>query len=113
MQDKDSTMVKITFVEHDGQETEVDARPGLSLMKNAVAANVPGVLAECGGNCACGTCRIYFDAEWARLMPAPRESEREMLDYWNEEGEGVRLSCQVPVVEDMAGMVLRLPESQN
>ena len=53
-------MVKITFVEFDGSETEVYARPGLSLMKNAVAANVPGVLAECGGNCACGTCRICY-----------------------------------------------------
>jgi 2Fe-2S ferredoxin len=106
-------MVKITFVEFDGQETEVDARPGISLMKNAVAGNVPGILAECGGNCACGTCRIYFDKEWAKLMPAPRESEIEMLDYWNETGEGVRLSCQVPVVEGMEGLVLELPESQN
>ena len=106
-------MVKITFVEHDGRKTVVDARPGVSLMKNAVAADVPGVLAECGGNCACGTCRIYFDPEWGKLMPSPRESEVEMLDYWHEQGDGVRLSCQVPVVEAMEGMVLRLPESQN
>jgi len=106
-------MVKITFVEFDGSETEVQAKPGLSLMKNAVASNVPGVLAECGGNCACGTCRIYFDPEWAGLMPPPRDSETEMLDYWEEQGDGVRLSCQVPVVEEMEGMVLRLPESQS
>ena len=106
-------MVKITFVEFDGRETEVEARPGLSLMKNAVAANVPGVLAECGGNCACGTCRIYFDPQWASLMPAPRESEIEMLEYWNEQGDGVRLSCQVPVTKAMDSLVLRLPESQN
>ena len=106
-------MVKITFVEHDGSRTEVEARPGLSLMKNAVAANVPGILAECGGNCACGTCRIYFDPEWAPHMPPPRDSETEMLDYWDETGDGVRLSCQVPVVEGMDGMELRLPETQN
>lgn len=106
-------MVKITFVEFDGRQTEVQARPGISLMKNAVTADVPGVLAECGGNCACGTCRIYFDAKWAKLMPEARDSEREMLDYWHENGDGVRLSCQVPVVEEMEGMVLRLPESQN
>ena len=36
-----------------------------------------------------------------------------MLDYWEEKGDGVRLSCQVPVVEEMEGMVLRLPESQS
>ncbi|MDE2404700.1 MAG: 2Fe-2S iron-sulfur cluster binding domain-containing protein [Sphingomonadales bacterium] len=106
-------MVKITFREHDGSETIVDARPGLSLMKNAVAANVPGILAECGGNCACGTCRIYFDPEWRALMGTPRESEVEMLDYWHEEGDGARLSCQVLAVEAMEGMVLRLPESQS
>jgi 2Fe-2S ferredoxin len=106
-------MVKITFVEFDGTRTEIDARPGLSLMKNAMAASVPGVLAECGGNCACGTCRIYFDPEWAKLMPPPRASETEMLEYWNEPSEGARLSCQVPAVDAMEGMVLRLPESQN
>ena len=106
-------MVKITFVEFDGHQTEVQARPGTSLMKNAVTADVPGFLAECGGNCACGTCRIYFDAKWTKLMPEARDSEREMLDYWNENGDGVRLSCQVPVVEEMEGMVLRLPETQN
>jgi 2Fe-2S ferredoxin len=113
MHREERQMVKITFVEFDGQETEVDARPGVSLMKNAVAADVPGILAECGGNCACGTCRIYFDKEWTKLMPVPRESETEMLDYWKEQGQGVRLSCQVPVVEAMDGLVLRLPESQS
>ncbi|MBU6265976.1 MAG: 2Fe-2S iron-sulfur cluster binding domain-containing protein [Sphingomonadales bacterium] len=106
-------MVKITFVEHDGSETVVDAKPGLSLMKSAVAASVPGILAECGGNCACGTCRIYFDPQWAALMGTPRTSEVEMLDYWHEEGAGVRLSCQVLAVDGMDGMTVRMPESQN
>jgi len=106
-------MVRITFVEHDGAETVVDARPGLSLMKSAVAAGVPGILAECGGNCACGTCRIHFDPEWGALMGAPRPSEVEMLDYWHEQGDGVRLSCQVLAVDAMDGMVVRMPESQS
>ena len=42
-----------------------------------------------------------------------RGSEVEMPDCWKETGEGARLSCQVPVVEGMAGMELWLPESQN
>ena len=61
-------MVKVTFVEHDGSQTQVDAAAGQSLMKAATYGEVPGISADCGGNAACGTCRIYVPQEW----PYPR-----------------------------------------
>lgn len=106
-------MVKITFVEHDGSSTEVDAKTGLSLMKAATYGGVPGIAADCGGNCACGTCRVYVPEEWRQCFAEPKTSEREMIDFSQDPTEGVRLACQTKVSESMEGMVLNLPESQH
>lgn len=106
-------MVKITFVEHDGAETVVDAEIGQSLMKAATYGNVPGISADCGGNCACGTCRIYVPDEWREQFPQKKSSEEDMIEYWGDSTDGVRLSCQVKVSEAMDGLVLRLPSDQH
>ncbi len=106
-------MVKITFVEHDGARTEVVANTGQSLMKAATYGGVPGISADCGGNCACGTCRIYVPQEWRDSLPQPASSEREMIDYSGDRTEGVRLACQIKVSDAMDGLTLNLPESQH
>ena len=106
-------MVKITFVEHDGSQTQVDAPVGQSLMKTATYGAVPGISADCGGNAACGTCRIYVPGEWRGAFAAPSPAEQEMIDFWNDRTEGVRLACQTKVHAGMDGMVLNLPESQH
>ena len=106
-------MVKITFVEHDGSQTQVDAPAGQSLMKAATYGDVPGISADCGGNAACGTCRIYVPQEWRSTFAAPSAAEQEMIDFWNDRTDGVRLACQTKVHAGMDGMVLNLPESQH
>lgn len=106
-------MVKITFVEHDGTRTEVEAEPGLSLMKAATYGGVEGISADCGGNCACGTCRVYVPADWRHCFADPSANEQEMIDYAQDPTEGVRLSCQTKVSAAMDGMELNLPESQH
>lgn len=108
-------MVKITFVEHDGSRTEVDAYSdaNLSLMKAAVYGDVPGISADCGGNCACGTCRIYVPGEWRQRLPEPRPSEQEMIEFSGDRTEGVRLSCQIRITDNLDGLILNLPASQH
>jgi len=106
-------MVRITFVEHDGQRTEVDAEEGQTFMKAATYGGVAGISADCGGNCACGTCRIYVPAEWRdRLSPAS-PAELEMIEFSQDQTEGVRLACQQKVTAACDGLVLLLPESQH
>ncbi|HKU40205.1 MAG TPA: 2Fe-2S iron-sulfur cluster-binding protein [Polyangiales bacterium] len=51
-------MPKITYVEANCAE------PGQSVMQNAVRLDVPGSAADCGGVCACATCRVYVDETW-------------------------------------------------
>jgi 2Fe-2S ferredoxin len=45
-------MVKITYVEANGAEHVVEVEPGHSVMEAAVKNAAPGILGECGGNCA-------------------------------------------------------------
>ena len=49
-------MAKITYIEHNGAEHVVNVPTGRSVMQGAVDNNVPGIDADCGGECACATC---------------------------------------------------------
>ncbi len=105
-------MVKITYIEHGGTRHTVDAPPGLSMMKAAVNEGIEGIVAECGGNCACGTCRVYIAESWRAKLQPPKDAEREMLEYAGDARPDVRLSCQIPVTDEIDGIEVQMPESQ-
>lgn len=105
-------MVKITFIQANGSEQTVDVAPGSSLMEVAQNNGVPGIVADCGGNCSCGTCRVFVAADWYPKVGEPGELELDMLDMHAEHFDGERLSCQVPVTEELDGLVVSLPASQ-
>jgi len=105
-------MGKITFVEHDGTRHEVDFESGQSLMQIAMDNGVPGIDADCGGSCACGTCHVIVDQNWIEATGTATEEEEGMLDLAPEKATTSRLACQVSTNENMDGMVVRLPEFQ-
>ena len=57
-------MVQITYVEHDGTEHVVDSQTGVSLMQAAIDNLVPGIDADCGGECSCATCHVMVNENW-------------------------------------------------
>ena len=105
-------MVRITFIEHDGERTVVEADPGLSLMQAATDHGVRGVIAECGGARVCGTCHCYIDPPWSDAAGTPGEDEQLLLTYSEHHRGESRLSCQIRVTEALDGLVVRLPPSQ-
>lgn len=105
-------MASITFVEHDGTEHVVDVEDGKSLMQTAMDNFVPGIDADCGGACACGTCHVIVDKAWIEKTGHASEEENLMLDMTPEKADTSRLSCQIQATEEMDGMVVRLPEFQ-
>ena len=52
-------MPSITLIEFNGQDHTIEAETGKSLMQNAIDNAVPGIDADCGGACACGTCHCF------------------------------------------------------
>lgn len=106
-------MTKITFIEHDGTKHDVDVDPGMTVMEAARDNGVPGIEADCGGACACSTCHAYVAAEWMEKLPARESMEEDMLDFaYEPDMTRSRLTCQIPVTEELDGLVLHLPEKQ-
>ena len=105
-------MVQITYVEHDGTEHVVDSQTGVSLMQAAIDNLVPGIDADCGGECSCATCHIMVCENWIEKVGAPGEMEEMMLELNPERQENSRLSCQVEVSEDLDGLRVTMPEFQ-
>jgi 2Fe-2S ferredoxin len=102
-------MVSVLFRLSDGDARHIDARVGDSLMQSAKAQDVPGILADCGGACACATCHVVVTEEWyARLSP-PESHERDMLEFTLDVQPTSRLSCQITVDESLEGLVVDVP----
>ena len=106
-------MAKITYIQFDGTETEVEVKPGLSVMEGAIKNNIPGIDADCGGACACATCHVYVDEAWRDKTGEPSAMEESMLDFAEAVEENSRLSCQIKVSDALDGLVVKMPESQH
>lgn len=105
-------MPKITYIEHDGTSHEIDAEVGTTVMNAALDNLVPGIDADCGGECSCATCHVMVDPAWVATVGGPSETEESMLDLNPERQENSRLSCQIDVTDDLDGLVVNLPEFQ-
>ncbi|NIJ43126.1 2Fe-2S ferredoxin [Parvibaculum indicum] len=106
-------MAKITYVEHNGTEHTVDVANGLTVMEGAIKNSIPGIDADCGGACACATCMVYVPKEWQAKMPEKEDMEETMLDFAEASNEDSRLSCQLPVTDELDGLRITMPESQH
>ena len=104
-------MPKITFIGSDGGESVVDAKSGHTLMEVAVDNSVTGMVAECGGACACATCHSYIDAAWVDKLPPLEEMEDAMLEAALDRRPESRLSCQVEVTDDLDGLVVTVADN--
>ncbi len=108
-------MARITYIEHDGTVHTVDVPAGKSVMQGAVDNNIPGIDADCGGECACATCHVYVDAAWLAVtgLAAPGSQEASMLSFAAVTQADSRLSCQLPVTDALDGLIVRMPEGQH
>jgi len=107
-------MAKITYITHDGERQTVDVPVGWSVMEGAIQNDITGIVAECGGGCACATCHVYVDEVWADKFDPPASMEEDMLECTAaDRTERSRLSCQLKVTENCDGLVVYLPETQT
>ncbi len=105
-------MPRITFVEHDCTEHQVETEGGISLMNVALDNLVPGIDADCGGECSCATCHVVVDGQWMATVGQPNDREEAMLDLNPEREPNSRLSCQIPVTDELDGLKVQVPEFQ-
>ncbi len=105
-------MPKITFVTPDGERHEVDVENGYSVMEAAINNNIEGIVAECGGACACATCHGYIDEAWTLRKPEMDDMEDSMLDAAYERRDNSRLTCQLEMNEEWDGLIVHVAENE-
>jgi 2Fe-2S ferredoxin len=88
----------------------------ISLLSKCLEASldnaIPGIDADCGGACACGTCHCFVGESWSDSAGEADPMEESMLNMRPDREALSRLSCQIEVSDSMEGMVVRLPEYQ-
>jgi 2Fe-2S ferredoxin len=103
-------MVKIVFIERNGQSKEVDAEEGRSLMRIAQAAKL-NMEGTCEGVMACSTCHVIVADDWYARLPAASAAEEDMLDLTYGVTRHSRLACQITVTPELEGLTVSLPHT--
>jgi ferredoxin, 2Fe-2S len=106
-------MPTLVFIQPGGLRREVEATAGITLMEVARQNNVPGVVAQCGGACACATCHVYIERSRLQQLEQPEDMEQGMLENAWEPRDNSRLSCQIHVTAAMDGLEVTVPASQT
>ena len=97
----------------DGTVHRIEAAENESLMRAAVRHGIEGIVAECGGECACATCHVYVDERFHGMLQPPNATECELLDFVAAERKTTsRLSCQIKLVAAIDGIEVTLPDRQ-
>ena len=106
-------MPRIVFTEPGGGRREINAPSGITLMEAARQHGVQGVVAQCGGACACATCHVYIDPSWLAKLEPREEMEEAMLEIAWEPRDNSRLSCQIQITAEMDGLEVTVPQQQR
>lgn len=104
--------MKIFVTDLDGVEHALDAVEGWRVMEIIRDHGLP-IKAECGGCCACATCHVYVDAQWADRLHEMSEDEEYMLDDVFDLQDNSRLSCQLIMNEDLNGLKVKLANNDH
>ena len=105
-------MPKMTFIERDGTQREVDAPLGMSVLEIARSHDID-IEGACEGSLACSTCHVIVDAEWFELLKEATEDEEDMLDLAFGLTQTSRLGCQIIMTEELDGLVVYTPAYQG
>ena len=97
-------MPKLVVVNRAGDEQEVDAANGVSVMEAIRDNGFDELLALCGGCCSCATCHVYVDAAFADKVAPLGEDENDLLDSTDHRQDNSRLSCQLQMNDALDGL---------
>jgi 2Fe-2S ferredoxin len=102
-------MIRVTFVLQDRSHREVDVESGVSLMEAAVHNDLPGIAADCGGACSCGTCLVHVQAGCMPMVGPAGDYEAALLDFAEHPSPLARLACQITLCDAMDGLTVEIP----
>jgi ferredoxin, 2Fe-2S len=103
-------MTKMTFVLKGGEEKEVEAPLGLSVLEIAHKNNID-LEGACEGSLACSTCHVIVEDEFFGKLTEATEDEEDMLDLAFGLARTSRLGCQIKMTEELSGLKVKVPSA--
>ena len=108
-----SNTITIHFIASDGRSNWATGKIGSHLMAAALASDIDGIAADCGGLLTCATCHVFIQQPFAALLVPPDAEERAMLAFTAAPAQAnSRLSCQIKLTAALDGLTVELPPSQ-
>jgi 2Fe-2S ferredoxin len=104
--------IQVTIIDREGNSHTLVAPTdmNMNIMELCKAYELP-VKGECGGMAMCATCQCYLESDTE--LAEQSDAELDMLDQAFYVKSNSRLGCQIPITEEIDGIVLRLaPESE-
>jgi 2Fe-2S ferredoxin len=101
-------MVKVVFIERNGDRRELDAAPDTTLLRVAQGAGLD-MEGACEGSMACSTCHVLVEPAWFDKLRTASVAEEDMLDLTYGVARTSRLACQIIVTPEIDGLTVRLP----
>jgi len=93
-----------------GEERTVTVGDGLTLMEAIRDNGFDELLALCGGCCSCATCHVHVEPDFLPLLPPMSRDEDDLLDSSDTRDATSRLSCQIPLTDELDGLRVRIAE---
>ena len=100
-------MPQIIITSRQGEMLSIDAAEGLSLMR-VIVDQGGELLALCGGVMSCATCHVYIDGAFLSKLSPISPDEKEILEGTPHRQNNSRLSCQIPLTENLNGLHVTL-----
>jgi 2Fe-2S ferredoxin len=106
-------MPSVIYIHSNGERNEVEVPVGQNLMLAAASHGIEGIVGDCGGAMSCATCHVVVEEPFAALLPAPDDTESQLLDFTAAPRQAnSRLSCQILMSEVLDGIAVRIAEPQ-
>lgn len=99
--------VPVVITDFDGKTHTLEGIEGWRLMEVIRDYGLP-IKAECGGACACATCHVYVAPAWLDKLVPPNADEVMMMDDAMAVEDNSRLSCQIILSPELAGLEVTL-----
>jgi ferredoxin len=99
--------INITIIDREGVEHKVLAPTdmNMNLMEVCKSYELP-VQAVCGGMAMCATCQCYIISD--HDLGDRNDDEQAMLWEADHVKDNSRLGCQIPITEDLDGLIVEL-----
>ncbi|WP_121666992.1 2Fe-2S iron-sulfur cluster-binding protein [Mesonia aquimarina] len=106
--------VSITIIDREGVEHKVDAPTDMAMNLMEIVRSFElapeGTIGVCGGMAMCASCQCYVVSGHA--LPEMEMDEEAMLAEAFYVEDNSRLGCQIPITEELEGLIVKLaPES--